>query len=80
MKTPVAVALVIMGGLLILTPVVASQLQLQRAIAFREAHGDGSELPAESRPQPFGRYEWACFSAGAVLALAGVFGALRSRV
>ena len=79
MKIPIAITLITMGGLLILAPVVISQLQLQRATAYREQHGAGSELPEESRPQPFGRYEWACFSAGTVFALAGIFGSLRSR-
>ena len=79
MKTPVAIALITVGGLLILAPVVSSQRQLQRANTYREVHGDGAALPEEMRPQPFASYEWSCFAAGAAFALVGVLGSLRSR-
>ena len=79
MKTPVAVALITVGGLLVLAPVISSQRQLQRAVSYREVHGDGSELPEEVRPRPFANYEWGCFAAGVTFALVGAFGSLRSR-
>jgi hypothetical protein len=48
-------------------------------VDFRERYDvRAGTLPEEARPQPFGRHEWACFASGAVFALAGILGSLRS--
>ena len=73
MRTPVVAALIVVGGLLIALPTLATQRQLERVAAFYEQQGGGAQLPEELRPRPHSPYDWACLTAGAVLAFVGAF-------
>jgi len=79
MKHPVAHSLVIIGGLLIATPVLHSQWQLRRTAEFYEQRGEGSTLPPELKPRPYAGYDWACFGAGLSLIIASLWSG-RSRI
>ena len=70
MKTPIAITLIIVGGLLILAPVFSAERQKERAAAFYKEHSNNTILP--DAMEPYGPYDWACFAAGVVLALVGV--------
>lgn len=78
MRSSIAITLVITGGLLIALPTLATQRQLQRVAAFYEQQGGGALLPEELRPRPHSSYDWACLTAGAVLALVGAFAGRRT--
>lgn len=77
MRTSVVIVLVVVGGLLVAAPVLSSQWHLRRIARYFEERGEGSTLPQELRSRPFDRYEWACFGAGAVMILSGVFAGRR---
>jgi hypothetical protein len=79
MKTSIAITLITLGGLLMVSPVLALQRQVQRAATYYEQHGTGSTHPEEMRPQPHSRYDWASLAAGTAMALLGVAGSMRSR-
>ena len=70
MKTPIAVTLIIVGGLLILAPVFSGERQKERVASFYKDNGNAATLPEAMRP--WGAYDWACLAAGSVLAFAGV--------
>jgi hypothetical protein len=77
MRNPVAVALVVMGGLVILGPVLAgaySRSANKEIIAeFYRRHGLQEELPEAMRPAGSGLYAWACWLAGTGMVMAGVW-------
>lgn len=79
MKTPFACLWVIVGGLLVAAPVLASQWHLRQIVRFFEERGEGSALPAELRARPFERLEWACFATGVVMILGGAWTARQPR-
>jgi hypothetical protein len=79
MKTPIAITLIVVGGLLVAGPGLTLQWPVKRAAEYYEPHGGGSALPDELRPQPHGRYDWATLAVGGVFALLGVAGSMRSR-
>src|SRR3954447_7054382 len=79
MKTPIAIVLILVGGVLIVAPILSSQRQLERAASHFQEHGEGSPLPEELRPKPYQAYDWACLATGAVLSFIGIRGSGRSR-
>jgi len=78
MKTPIAVTLIVAGAALVVAPIVKSQLQLQRVVEHYEQHGEGTQVPEELRPRPYGAYDWACMAAGAILSFMGTRGSVRT--
>lgn len=78
MKTPVAITLITVGGLLVVAPIASLQWQVERAANHYEQYGGGSTLPEELRPKPHSRYDWASLAAGTVMALTGVAGSMRA--
>ncbi len=82
MKTGVAIALIIVGGCLILGPVLANAYARNRdkirVAEFYTRNGNAAALPAEMQPSGYGSYDWACLLAGAGAIAAGI-GVTRSR-
>jgi hypothetical protein len=75
MKTG-AIALIVVGGLLILGPIVAhtytDNRDRDRVVEFYRSRGSAEILPDSVRPSAYSAYDWACFVAGAVLVVFGV--------
>ena len=70
-----ALALVFLGAVLILTPVVAHEIGAQfdkERMAQIMARNPGSHIAEELRPSGYEGYHWACFGVGAAIAFAGL--------
>jgi len=76
MKISIAEILIIMGGLLILTPVILAERQRARIAEFYQKQGNGAILPAEMHEN--GAYDWVCLGTGMAMAFYGVRQAVRS--
>jgi hypothetical protein len=75
MKPPVAVTLIIMGTLLILTP-IGAELLFQHNVVMLLAHLPNAN-PARTLTSPIAGWSWAaCWLAGGLMVVVGVFGAL----
>jgi hypothetical protein len=77
MKASIVITLIIMGGLLILAPVISLERQRDRVAEFYKKNGNAAILAAAMDLN--NTYDWTCIAAGAVLVLVGVRQALRSR-
>ncbi|MBM3883232.1 MAG: hypothetical protein FJ387_26560 [Verrucomicrobia bacterium] len=82
MKTGVPIALIIVGGCLILGPVLANAYTRNRdktrIAEFYTRNSNAAVLPAEMQSSGYGGYDWACLVAGAAAITAGI-GVTRSR-
>ena len=71
-----AVALIVIGGLLILGPLLANAYNgsrdKDRVAEFYTRNGSGSVLPYAMMPSGYSNYDWACFVAGAIMVWIGV--------
>jgi hypothetical protein len=72
MKTPIAMALIIVGGVLIVAPVLSGSLNEPPPTTNNTARVP--LLPDELRPKPYRAYDWACMATGAVMGFIGIRG------
>jgi len=76
MRNPLAVALVVMGALVILGPVLAEAYSRaanrENVAEFYRRNSPGIGLPEPMQPAGSGPYAWACWVAGAGMVVAGV--------
>jgi hypothetical protein len=62
--------MIVVGGLLILGPVLSSRTQKARIAQFYEKNGNGALLPREMAAHD--AFDWMCLFGGAFLTLAGI--------
>ena len=71
-----ALALIVMGGLLILGPLLAKtcdgKRDKDRIAEFFTRNGNAAVLPYEMKPSGYADYDWACFIAGALMVWIGI--------
>jgi hypothetical protein len=76
MKPAVAIALIVVGGLLILGPVIAHvylhERDLQRVAEFYTRNGNAVTLTAEMEPTGISAFDWASFAVGVAMIWTGV--------
>ncbi len=77
MRVAVVITLIVVGGLIILGPVVAhtytTNRDKDRIAEFYARTTNAAVLPEAMQPSAgYGGYDWACFIAGAVLATTGI--------
>ncbi len=76
MRTGIAIALIVVGGCLILGPVLAnaytSNRDKDRVAEFYTRNTNAATLPEQLHPSGYARYDWACLVAGAIMAGIGV--------
>jgi hypothetical protein len=76
MKPAVAVALIVVGGLLILGPVIAHlyihECDQQRVAEFYTRNGNAVTLPTEMEPTGISAFDWASFAVGVAMIWTGV--------
>jgi hypothetical protein len=76
MRSAAALALVVVGGLVILGPVAAhaylDNRDKERIAEFYSRNGSAIVLPNDLHPTAYGPYEFGCWAAGVGMALAGV--------
>ena len=84
MKSYIAVALIVVGGLLILGPVLVhahSRGRDKELIAeFFAKNGNGAVLPDVMLPAGYAVYEWGCLAAGVVMVIAGIKGSMSTPI
>jgi hypothetical protein len=80
MKSYIAVALIVVGGLLILGPVLAhahaSGRDKELIAEFFARQGNGAPLPEAMLPTGYAVYEWACLVAGVGMVITGIRGSM----
>jgi hypothetical protein len=73
---PVAVALIVMGTIVVLGPVIASAYSRaanrEHIAEYYKRMPPTAELPEAMRPAGTGAYAWACWLAGAGMVFAGI--------
>jgi hypothetical protein len=76
MKNAIAVALIVMGGLIILGPIAAgaysSNRDKDRVAEFYSHNTNAAVLPNDLHPTGHDTYDYACWLAGVGMVLAGV--------
>ena len=76
MRAGIAIALIVVGGCLILGPVLAnaytSNRDKDRVAEFYTRNSNAATLPEQLHPSAYARYDWACLVAGAIMAGIGV--------
>jgi hypothetical protein len=76
MRGAVAILLILIGGCLILGPVVANAYntnrEKERIAEFYSRTTNAAVLPDSMMPTGHTAYDWGCFVAGAVMAMTGV--------
>ncbi|HEX4792468.1 MAG TPA: hypothetical protein VH370_01685 [Humisphaera sp.] len=82
MRFLVALALIVVGGLVIVSPIVAEAYSRaanrENVAEFYRRNSSGIGLPEAMQPAGTGPYAWACWVSGTGIVVAGVFAA-RSR-
>src|SRR5579871_6189271 len=76
MNLVTAVALIVIGGFLILGPLLANAYNgnrdKDRVAEFYTRNGTGAVLPYAMAPSGYTNYDWGCFVAGAIMVWIGV--------
>jgi hypothetical protein len=76
MKPAVAIALIVVGGLLILGPVIAHvyvhERDQQRVAEFYTRNGNAVTLPTVMEPTGISTFDWASFAVGVAMIWTGV--------
>jgi hypothetical protein len=76
MRAAVAITLIIVGGIILLAPVIAhaytTNREKERIAEFYSRIGNAAVLPDAMQPSPYSGYDWGCFVAGAALAWTGI--------
>lgn len=75
MKTPIAVTLVIVGGLLVATPIISDFMHRQQIVAAMSKAGVTS---VSLHPELSANYRFGCWSTGAAMVAAAIFFSRRS--
>lgn len=75
MKNAVAIMLIVVGGCLVLGPVLTNAYttnrEKERIAEFYTRNGNGAPLPEVMQPSGHTVYDWACLIAGVAVAAAG---------
>ena len=71
-SNPTAVALIVMGALVILGPVLSQSANKENVAEYYRRNSPGVRLPEAMQPAGSGSYAWACWLAGAGMVFAGV--------